>query len=83
MSAVSNLTYVWVQDASASAPDKDGTPVVFSNYNEAMSFAKWAVKTSLVANVYVSVWNYNGGSGYWSGTGGSANFNPVSNYNWP
>ena len=77
--AVSNLTYVWIQDADPAVPEKDGTPVPFSNYNEAMSFAKWASQNDIGNNVYCYVWNYNGGSGLWH----NAAWQELANSNWP
>ena len=43
MSAVSNLTFVTVHDVTVSSPHQGNNTTVFSNYNEAMSFAKWGV----------------------------------------
>lgn len=80
MSAVSNLTYVWIQDKGSTSPEKDTTPVAFSNYNEAMSFAKWAsLLGATTQSVQAAVWNYNGGSGIWT----NAVFSPTANTNWP
>ena len=79
MSAVSNLTYIWIQDAVPGSPEKDTSPIAFSNYNEAMSFAKWVSINERIQSVYVYLWNYNGGSGFWSG----GVFNPRPNENWP
>ena len=79
MSAVSNLTYVWFQDSSGSSPDKEGTPIAFSNYSEAMSFAKWSSIREFAGDIYASIWNYNGGSGHWY----NGDWTPSPNTNWP
>ena len=79
MSAVSNLTYIWFQDLDTTTPDKDSTPVAFSNYNEAMSYGKWVSLNDQLNNVAVYIWNYNGGSGFWS----QGSFYPLVNRNWP
>jgi hypothetical protein len=77
--AVSNLTYVRICDKQASAPEKESTPVAFSNYNEAMSFAKYAAWFNTLESVRVYVWNYNGGSGHWDLDLWTA----TGNKNWP
>jgi len=74
--AVSNLTYVYLQDVGELGNEKDSSPIAFSNYNEAMSFGKWV---SFAQLVNVTIWNYNGGSGSWQ----NAVWYPRDNANWP
>ena len=80
MSAVSNLTYVTLHDDVAGAPEYGSGTIVFSNYNEAMSYARWASLnyTARTQNV-LWVWNYNGISGRWY----NGSWTEVPNTNWP
>jgi len=77
MSAVSNLTFVDIVQGSSDS----GSSFVFSNYDEAMSFAKWRSNNLAIGTGTdgIHVWNYNGGSGVWV----SAVFTPYPNTNWP
>lgn len=80
MSAVSNITYVCVLDQSAAAAIESFGLTPFSNYDEAMSFAKWLSLSIPVPGAQaVYVWNYNGGSGLWS----NGVFTSRANANWP
>ena len=78
MSAVSNLTYVtWIDASGGTAPDVSTVPIAFSNYNDAMSYAKFV--SSGNSNAIGNIWNYNGGSGNWF----NGVFTARSNSNWP
>lgn len=77
MSAVSNLTYVVLIDKDSVDPQLGNSQIVFNNYDEAMSYTKWV--SVLYTNVFPLVWNYNGGSGYWS----NGTWYPRANTNWP
>lgn len=80
MSAVSNLTYVWIRDTSVASDSPVGDSVtIFSNYNEAMSWGKWISVSFIGSTGSVEVWNYNGNSGSWR----SGAFTPKANTNWP
>ena len=79
MSAVSNLTYVYCHDVNSSDPQLQNGPCAFANYNEAMSFAKWASLNEVSEYGMWNVWNYNGGCGGWR----NGVFTPTSNQNWP
>ena len=80
MSAVSNLTYVTLHDGNSGTPEYASSTSVFSNYNEAMSYARWASANYHYATQnYVYVWNYNGGSGRWK----TGVWTELSNENWP
>lgn len=80
MSAVSNLTYVTCRDTVPGSPEYGNDSVAFSNYNEAMSFAKWvSVHLSYAGETSVFVWNYNGISGFWY----QGSWSEIPNSNWP
>lgn len=80
MSAVSNLTYVTLHDETPGTSQFGSGTVVFSNYNEAMSYGKWAsLKYGSSAENVIYIWNYNGGSGKWY-VGG---WTDIPNTNWP
>jgi hypothetical protein len=79
---IGGLTYVYIIDRSTDAVSPVSDVIqVFADYNEAMSYSKWLV-TYFLDNPgsYVTVWNWNGGSGRWDGT---APFLPIPNSNYP
>jgi hypothetical protein len=78
--AVSNLTYVTIHDGTAGSPEYGNAVIAFSNYNEAMSFAKWASYNFITPSQnYIMVWNYYGGSGWWR----NSTWTETANSNWP
>lgn len=79
MSAVSNLTSVYLSDTDTStAPHESSFCMQYANYDEAMSYCKW-LSLNLNSTIYLFIWNYNGGSGFWNG----GVFTPRTNQNWP
>lgn len=51
----------------------------FTVYNEGMSYARWLSQLYMAGSTRVTVWNENGGSGYFS----NGNFTAQENYNYP
>jgi hypothetical protein len=79
---IGGLTDLWIADSDPSGSRPSGDSIwSFADYNEAMSYSKWLV-TYFLDNPgsYVTVWNWNGGSGRWDGT---APFLPIPNSNYP
>ena len=77
---IGGLTYIYVIDRGEGVPQPTSDVMQsFADYNEAMSYAKWIGSTQLGTNAYVTVWNWNGGSGYWLDT----TFSPTANTNYP
>ena len=75
-------TYIWIRDPDASVPEPTGDsgPIGFNIYNEAMSYAKWLSSQAFVSSqTLISVWNHDGGSGYWL----NATFYSLDNDNYP
>ena len=79
MSAFSNITYVWLSDQADVDPQLGNSLIAFSNYDEAMNFAKWANYYSYSGQNVVYVWNINGGSGRWK----AGAFTSLPNQIWP
>ena len=77
---IGGLTYVTLLDVNQTDPQQGLHVQVFADYNEAMSYAKWATFWfSIQETTSVYVWNWNGGSGKWTGS----SFTDIANSNYP
>jgi len=75
-------TYLWIRDGDSSSPEPSGDsgPIEFSVYNDAMSYAKFlSVRNVVSGSTLLSIWNYDGGSGYWI----NGSWTALENSNYP
>jgi hypothetical protein len=77
---IGGLTYILVYDRNDANPTSH-SPYEFTDYSEAMSYAKWTSLITIggVTPWKVTVWNWYGNSGIWA----DGVYSDIANSNYP